>query len=248
MYLRCLTGDQSKEWVKWIPWIKYSYNTSYQSSIKTTPFNVVYGQSPPNLLSYVLHTTAVDAVDKALVERDALLQTVKQRLVEAQHRMKRVYDLRHRYEEFELGDWVYLRLQPYRQLSIKIRKNQKLSPKCYGPYKVIQKINTVAYKLELPSDSRVHPVFHISLLKKRVGSDVVVQSSPPCYAVGDPSIAPQAILERKTHKDQCEVLVHWKGFSVADATWENLQELKVRYPHFTLEDKDILGGEELSRS
>ena len=84
MYLRCLTGDHPKDWVKWLPWVEFSYNIGYHSSIKTTPFEVVYGRPPPSLLSYILETTTLDVIDIALRERDTFLAAVHKRLVEAQ--------------------------------------------------------------------------------------------------------------------------------------------------------------------
>jgi hypothetical protein len=71
----------------------------------------------------------------------------------------------------------FYRLQPYKQMSLKqAKKDNKLSPKYYGPYKVLQKIGTMAYKLELPASSRVHPVFHVSCLKKVIGDKLPVQT------------------------------------------------------------------------
>ena len=84
----------------------------------------------------------------------------------AQNRMKQ-QAYQHRSEQsFNVGDWVFLRLQPYKQMSLKnTKKDNKLSPKYYSPYKVLQKIGIMAYKLELPASSQVHPVFHVSYLK-----------------------------------------------------------------------------------
>ena len=59
------------------------------------------------------------------------------------------------------------------------KKDNKLSPKYYGPYKVLQKIGTMAYKLELPASSRMHPVFHVSCLKKVIGENIPVQTIFP---------------------------------------------------------------------
>ena len=85
-----------------------------------------------------------------------------------QHRNERIFDV---------GDWVFLWLQPYKQISLKqAKKDNKLSPKCYGPYKVLQNIGTMAYKLELPASSRVHPIFHVSCLKKVIGDKLLVQT------------------------------------------------------------------------
>jgi hypothetical protein len=65
-----------------------------------------------------------------------------------------------------VGDWVYLKLQPYTQMSVAPRSNQKLSYKYFGPYLIIQKVGAVAYKLQLPDHSKIHPVIHVSRLKK----------------------------------------------------------------------------------
>ena len=81
---------------------------------------------------------------------------------------------------FDVGDWVFLRLQPYKQMSLKqAKKDNKLSLKYYGPYKVLQKIGTMAYKLELLASSRVHPIFHVSCLKKVIGDKIPVQTILP---------------------------------------------------------------------
>ncbi|KAA8541336.1 hypothetical protein F0562_025299 [Nyssa sinensis] len=166
MYLRCLTRDHPKDWATWIPWVEFSYNIAYHSSIKTSPFEFLYGRPPPNLLSYTASTTKVDAVDIALKNRDVFLKQVRQCLAQAQERMKRVYDQGHHEERFEVGDRVYLKLQAYRQHSVQFRKHAKLSPRFYGPFRVDQKIGEVSYKLDLPKWSHIHPVFHVSLLKQ----------------------------------------------------------------------------------
>ena len=79
----------------------------------------------------------------------------------AQNRMKQ-QENKHRSERiFDVGDWVFLRLQPYKQISLKqVKKDNKLSPNYYGPYKVLQKIGTMAYTLEL-NPSQVHLIFHV---------------------------------------------------------------------------------------
>ena len=94
-------------------WAEYSYNTSWHSTIKTTPFSVVYGRDPPTLLTYLPRTAKMEVVDKELVARDDLLKEVKEHIKLAQERMKKVYDGKNREEEFEEGDWVFLKLQPY---------------------------------------------------------------------------------------------------------------------------------------
>jgi len=74
---------------------------------------------------------------------------------------------------------VYLRLQPYRQVSVGGRRPQKLSPLFYGPYRMLQRVGTSAYKLELPAKARIHPMFHVSQLKKKLGRATQVQYQAP---------------------------------------------------------------------
>ena len=80
---------------------------------------------------------------------------------------KKQYADRHREERtFQVNYLVYLRLQPYKQTSLKNNGAENLKPRYYGPYKVVRKIGEVAYELELPKGSKIHNVFHVSCLKK----------------------------------------------------------------------------------
>jgi hypothetical protein len=119
-------------------------------------------------------------VEDHIEHQQQVLQLLKENLTMAQNHMKQ-QAYQHRGERsFEVGDWVFLRLQPYKNMSLKqSKKDNKLSPKYYGNYKVFQKIGTMAYKLELSASSRVHLVFHISFLKKVRGDKIPVQTIFP---------------------------------------------------------------------
>jgi hypothetical protein len=77
VYLRCITGDQTRAWVDWLPWAEYCYNTSFHTALGTTPFQVVYGQSPPPLLPYTAGSGLTDAIDNLLRKRDDFLAEVR---------------------------------------------------------------------------------------------------------------------------------------------------------------------------
>ena len=95
-----------------------------------------------------------------------------------------------------MGDFVYLRLQPYRQSSLKKKGAEKFQPRFYGPYKIIQKVEEVAYELELPPESKIHNIFHVSNLKKVVGQQIVTSSKlPPLDDEGQLVLIPKCILE-----------------------------------------------------
>jgi hypothetical protein len=103
----------------------------------------------------------------------------------------------HRVERtFEAGDLVYLRLQPYRQESIKKNGIEKLKPRFYVPYKVLRKIGEVPYELELPQGSKIHNVFHVSCLKRALGQHVIANEElPPVDEEGHLILIPEEILE-----------------------------------------------------
>lgn len=117
--------------------------------------------------------TLVASLSEFLSQRQSMTQLLKENLQVAQARMKQQADKKRTERAFEVGDWVFLKLEPYRQTSLAIRKSLKLSAKYYGPFQVIARIELVAYKLQLPPTSTIHPVFHISLLKKKIGNDIV---------------------------------------------------------------------------
>jgi hypothetical protein len=133
---------------------------------------------------------------------------------------------------FAVGDWVYLKLQPYLQSSVEHRSNYKLLFRFYGPYEVEQRVGEVAYKLKLPATSMIHPVIHVSQLKKSVAKDAIVlkdlPTEPPALQVPDKILARRQRRLGATLRNK--VLIRWSGLPDALATWENLQAVRVRFP------------------
>lgn len=141
---------------------------------------------------------------------------------------------------FVVGDWVYIKLQPYAQLSVAKRSCPKLSYKYFGPYLITQRIGAVAYKLQLPSTALIHPVLHVSQLKRALPPNSVVSSDDQLqYITSTKQCVPLQVLERRMTKVGNKAtlfgLIRWQHFPEDWTTWKNLQALKLSHPSFPAE-------------
>ncbi|GMI65616.1 hypothetical protein HRI_000230900 [Hibiscus trionum] len=196
----------------------------------------LYGQAPVDHLPYTAGESPVASVDRSLQHRKAALKMLKFYLQRAQVRMKQQADRKRTECEYQIGDLVYLKLQPYQQHTIKMRTCQKLAPKWFGPFRIVGRVGKVSYKLQLPKDSRVHPIFHISQLKKHIGSDECQSELPVINPNGEISKELLKILDRRIGKKGSraitKVLVEWANAFPEDATWEPLHQLQIQFPNF----------------
>lgn len=222
-YLRSFTAEQPCHWFRYLPWAEWHYNTSWNSTIQTTHYDVVFGRPPPTLLDDVAGTTTVTAVDDLLADRSQLLCQLKENLHNAQLPIKNQADSKRTAISFEIGDWVFLRLQPFIQISLHRQSTHKLSKRFFGPFQIIDKIGPVSYRLALPSIAQLHNVFHVSKLKRCV-SDPHVQHLPlpACNPDQQPHFNPVAILPSRDvlhqGRSECQHLVQWEHQSAAEAT------------------------------
>jgi hypothetical protein len=195
-YLRCFASEKQHQWAQWLPLAKWWYNTSYHTTARMTPFEAVYGQKPPSVLSYLLGTLKFQAVDQTLTVQEYILCNFKENLVMAQNHMKQQADQGHSERQFAEGDQVFMRLQPYKKNSLKAEHCQKLAPKFYAPYTVLKHVGQVAYQLALPSQSKLHPVFYVSCLKKVIGTRFQIQTNLPKLAEeGSIWLYPEVVLD-----------------------------------------------------
>jgi len=237
-FLRCTIHSCPKQWSKWISVAEFWYNTTTHTALGKSPFEVLYGYSPRQLGIANLQLCSVPDLEQWLKERELLSQLIKQQLIRGQQRMKAQADKNRTEREFEEGESVFLKLQPYVQSSIASRNHQKLSFRFYGPFKILQRVGKVAYKLDLPVDAKIHPVIHVSQLKKHLPPTSLV--SPDLSTVcTDPM---QAMVPQKSLQDHTIIrgssvvhqkLVQWQGLPEAMATWEDVGVLSKQYPAFS---------------
>ena len=206
----------------------------------------LYGYDAINFVDLVFGDSRAPQAQDMLQQSQDILKSLKENLQQAQNQQKLYADQQRVERSFEVGDMVYLRLQPYRQSSLKKSGAEKLKPRFYGPFKITKRIGEVAYELELPTESKIHNVFHVSRLKKAIGHNVVATSElPPLDEEGHLVLIPEEILDtrerslrRRTIK---EYLVRWRNLPIEDATWEGEQILL--HPSLQLlGDKQFRGG------
>jgi hypothetical protein len=191
MYLRCITGDKPRVWLDWLPWAEYCYDTSFHSALKTTPFQVVYGRQPPSIPPYQTGSAQTEAMDEMLADRDEFLSEVRTRLTQAQEYARKQYDAHHRDLEFTEGYWVWLRLLNRPTHTLVTGPHTKLSPRYAGPFRITARIGTIAYRLELPANARIHNVFHLGLLKPFKGTPPAQPPALPLLHNGRVLLQPQ---------------------------------------------------------
>jgi hypothetical protein len=218
-----------------------------------TPFKALYAKDLPALTrSNIVMTDMDENASQLIASREHLLTQLQQNLHKAQQAMKLQADRKRLPMEFTIGDMVLVKLQPYRQMFVANRVNNKLGLKYFGPFPIVAKIGSVAYKLQLPSTARIHPVFHISQLKKFNG-----HSTDPYFPLSDatttlgPLLQPESILKTRTILKGPllvpQVLVKWQNLDDTLATWEDKIEMLHNYPNFNLEDKIVVNGGSIVR-
>nr|GME21750.1 Retrotransposable element Tf2 [Ipomoea batatas] len=204
-----------------------------------TPFQVVYGRVPPTLKQYLPGEFKVEAVAEEHNDRNEMLRQLRYHLENAQNKMAKAANTKRRELQFSEGDKVLLKLRPHRQSTIHHRINQKLAPRFYGPFTILQKYSAVSYKLALPDTAKVHPIFHVSQLRRVTGNHTAVTDLPKDMAVTEPGFDPQDILKARQQNGVHQVLVKWEGRPEEEATWIDVSDFKGQFPHSNLGDKVV---------
>jgi len=158
---------------------------------------------------------------------------MRDRLEQAQQYSKVQYDRKHRELSFEVGQWVWLRLLHRPVASLGVQGRGKLGPRYFGPYKVLERIGDVAYRLDLPRGARLHDVFHVGLLKPFRGTPPDAPPLPPIQN-GRACPSPAKVLQGRLARGRYELLVQWQNQDAASASWVALEDFRRSYPDFQL--------------
>ena len=166
--LRMYVMDQQSHWEKYLPLVEFAYNNSYHSSIGMPPFEALYGRPCRTPLSWDRLEDRVIIGPELIHEMEAQVSQIRQRLKEAHDRQKSYADAHRSDRRYEVGDQVFVRIKPNKS-TIRFGKGTKLSPRFIGPFKIMERVGPVAYRLALPSHlHRIHNVFHVSVLRHYV--------------------------------------------------------------------------------
>ncbi|KAH0773154.1 hypothetical protein KY290_010291 [Solanum tuberosum] len=195
-----------------------TYHPQTARQTETTPYKALYGQPPPLHLPYLQGESEVIEVDRSLVTKEFKLQLLEFHLSRERQRMVDQANKKRSDRKFQPRGWVFLKVQPYRQITLSNKHFSKLSYKYYGPYQVLPMVGTVAYTLSLPFQLLLHPIFHVSILKPCYKVPTTV-SHPHVLDLSNPYCpVPSKVLDRRMvqqdNKAVVQLLIQWENFQL----------------------------------
>ena len=158
--LRAYVSKKQTNWEDYLPILEFAYNSAKHVSTGFSPFMLMYGFQPRLLVTVGLANEKIQQVKDFLEDHQEMLWWACQNIRQAQDRYKKFSNEKRRPVVFEKDDLVFLRV-PEHSKSLSTGPVPKLSPRYCGPFRIIQRVGNVAYKLDLPETSQVHPVFHV---------------------------------------------------------------------------------------
>ncbi|KAM2088514.1 hypothetical protein ACFX1T_032585 [Malus domestica] len=234
--LRSSVMQFGDSWHDRLDLMEFAYNNSFHSSIGMSPFEALYGKACRTPLCWSEVGERILEGPEIVDETTQNIQVIKSNLKVAQDRQKSLADRHTTDRMYNVGDYVFLKLSPWRGV-VRFGKKGKLSPRYIGPYEITERIGEVAYRLELPPElSKVHNVFHVSMLRHYVSNPSHV--IPPQPLEINPDLTydeePVTILDWKDktlrNKTVSLVKVLWRNHSAEEATWETEDRMRDMYP------------------
>ena len=234
LYLRHYVSANQRDWAKLLDVAQFSYNLQTSESTSKSPFEIIMGQQPatPSSLatSYEGKSPAAFKFAKSWHEQ---AEVARAYLHKAAKRMKKWADKKRRHVEFQVGDLVLVKLLP-QQFKAFRKVHKGLIRRYEGPFPVIKRVGNVAYKLQLPPKLKIHPVFHVSLLKpyredKEDPSRGMSTRAPTAVVTSFDKDVEAILADRVVRKrgvpPSIEYFVKWKGLPMSEASWESEDSL-----------------------
>nr|GEU77560.1 putative nucleotidyltransferase, ribonuclease H [Tanacetum cinerariifolium] len=224
-------------WDDNLPLVEFTYNNSYHTSIKMPPYEMLYRRSCRTPVCWdEVGSRELASTDVVLATTEKI-ETIRERLKEAHDRWKSYANKRRRPIEFDVGDFVMLKVSLWKGV-LRFKNKGKLSPRFIGPFKFLKKVGEVAYTLELPEEIRgIHNTFYVSYLRKCIldESSVITLEDVKINPELTFQEQPVAILGRKSrqlrNKEISLVKVEWKHRNGTSIRWEPEEKTRIRHPH-----------------
>ena len=230
-YLRMYCNYQQNDWPQLLATAEFSYNNHYQASTKTSPFFSNYGYHPSsNIMFKKGGGECVPASEDFIHKLKSIQEENKSNITRAQKSQALYYNKkRKQVQNLHIGDQVYKNTKNITTT----RPMKKLDHKRIGPFKIIKKLSSHAYKLDLPPSMKIHPTFHISKLTPRYVKGLedingrLVAPPPPIIIDSNEEYEVEKILDSRRYRNKLQYKVKWKGYEdPSEDTWEAEENLK----------------------
>lgn len=233
-YLRHFVSANQRDWAKLLDVSQFSYNLQQSEVTGKSPFELVMGQQPttPHTLQQSLNKGKSPAATKMVKSWGEHMDLARAQLEKAQRRMKKWADAKRRKQEYSIGDKVLIKILPHQFKAFR-GVHKGLIRKYEGPFSIIARVGKVSYRLNLPNTLKIHPVFHVSMLKPYF-PDLEDTSrgdsyrAPPIVTSFDKEIdevLAKRIERRRGVQPSTQYLIKWKGLPETEATWETKEDL-----------------------
>ena len=225
--LRCYVSATQTDWDHFLPFCQFALNSTRSATTGFSPAVVVFGREPTLPMEHDVRAVTdgqVESVAHRLERMTLVNHTVRAAVTKASEYMAQYANCSRRALSYAVGDYVWLSSE---HLALPRQLSRKLAAKFVGPYAITQVVNPVAYCLAVPSTWHIHDVFHSSQLKPAVGFTPGAAFDTPFRPGADSSgeFEVEDILDHRSTHSGMQYLVKWRGYPVAEASWEPLAHL-----------------------
>jgi hypothetical protein len=236
--LRACVLQYDKNWDKCLSLAEFSYNNSYQTSLKMAPFEALYGRRCRTPLSWSQTGERKIFGPDLINEAEEKVKMIQANLKTAQSRQKSYADIRRSPLRFQVGDFVYLRVSPTRGIQ-RFGMKGKLAPRYVGPFEILEICGPVAYRLQLsPQLAAVHNIFHVSQLRRcvKVPTEIIDPQTIKIETDLTYTEYPIRVLDTKERSTRRKTIrmykIQWNHHTEEEATWETESYLQHNFSDF----------------